>query len=73
MPSDPFCTLTGTPTEEGRSLTEPTPNHKTKQPSRTYDKLLKGEITSKQYVKMLKQQARSGKYVSRRSGHQASA
>ena len=48
-------------------MTEPSPNKKPKQPSENYDRLLKGEITSKQYVKTLKKQAQSGRYVSRRA------
>jgi len=48
-------------------VTEPSPNNKPKQSSQYYDRLLKGEITSKQYVKTLKKQAQSGRHISRRS------
>lgn len=44
-------------------MTDRTPE-KPPKPSPQYDRLLKGEITSKQYVQSLKS-ARSGRYVSR--------
>jgi hypothetical protein len=44
-------------------MTDRTPS-KPPRPSPQYDRLLKGEITSKQYVKSLKS-ARSGRHASR--------
>jgi hypothetical protein len=54
-------------------MTDRTPKQQPQKPSPQYDRLLKGEITSEQYVKSLKS-ARSGRYVSRNTrGGSASA
>lgn len=45
-------------TEEGGPLANTSPQEKTEQ---EYDRLLRGEITSKQYVETLKEQASSGR------------
>lgn len=66
-----FSTLVSYPSSERRVVSDPSP--KKSEHSRQYDRLLKGEITSKQYVKTLKQ-AHSGRYSSPRStGRKASA
>jgi hypothetical protein len=64
MRSDVSSTLVSYPSSERRVVSDPNP--KQSEHSRQYDRLLKGEITSKDYVKTLKQ-AQSGRYSSRTS------
>ena len=68
MPSDGFCTLRPPTTEERKEadrLAEQSPK-RTRQPSKQYDRLLKGEITSKEYVKTLKKEAKTGHHSARK-------
>jgi hypothetical protein len=55
-------TLVSYPSSERRVVSDPNP--KKSEQSSQYDRLLKGEITSKDYVNTLKQ-AQSGRYSSR--------